>query len=285
MAKTSDGSHSARASRHQASKPVPVRAPSTDWNKSAQWYDELVGERGHFHHEKTIIPGLRRMLKLKPGDHLLDVACGQGVICRAFAKDGIRVTGVDMAPDLIDLARQRMEFPGLESYHVADARRLTDCIQPPGNGFDAACCVLAIANMTPLSPVWKSIAALLRPGAALAVVMLHPCFRIPRSSDWNFDAAANRQARTIGQYLTSSKIPIDMHPGQPSSEVTQTFHRPLQAYVNTLVSAGFLIEHLEEWISEKRPPHGSRFAAMEQSRKEIPLFLAIKARQFHPKNV
>lgn len=262
----------------------PPHAPPTDWNKSADWYDDLVGEGGHFHHERTIIPGLKRMLKLASGQHLLDVACGQGVICRAFAQDGVRVTGIDMAPDLIQLAKQRTRFPNLESYHEADARRLTDFVTPPDNGFDAACCVLAIANMTPLSPVWRSIAALLKPHAPLVVVLLHPCFRVPRSSDWHYSAVAQQQSRTVSQYLSSAKLPIEMHPGKPSGEITYTFHRPLQAYLNTSVSAGFFIEHMEEWISEKRPPKGIRYEAMERARKEIPLFLAFKARRFVAKN-
>ena len=258
----------------------PITAPPTDWNSSAHWYDDLVGERGHFHHERTIIPGLKRILKLKAGEHLLDVACGQGVVCRAFAQAGVRVTGVDMAPDLIRLAQQRAQFPELESYHEGDARQLDEFIKSPNNGFDAACCILAIANMTPLSPVWRSIAALLKPRGSLAIVMLHPCFRVPRHSDWYFDAGAHKQARTVSQYLTSTKIAIEMHPGNPTSDLTHTFHRPLQAYFNTLSSAGFLIEHMEEWISEKRPPKGVRYDAMERARKEIPLFLALKARYF-----
>ncbi len=256
--------------------------PTSDWNQSADWYDELVGDRGHIHHEKTIIPGLKRMLKLESGMCLLDVACGQGVVCRAFARDGVRVTGVDLATDLIQLARQRMEFPQLERYYQGDARHLDAAIPAGESRFDAACCVLAITNMTPLSPVWESIGRLLKPQSALVVVMVHPCFRIPRASNWHFDAANNRQFRTVGQYLTSGKFAIEMHPGTAPAELTYTFHRPLQAYVNTMASAGFLIEHLEEWTSVKHPPKGCRYDALEQARKEIPLFLAIKARLIGP---
>ena len=256
--------------------------PTSDWNQSADWYDELVGDRGHIHHEKTIIPGLKRMLQLESGRCLLDVACGQGVVCRAFARDGVRVTGVDLAADLIQLARQRMEFPQLERYYQGDARHLDAAIPAGEARFDAACCVLAITNMTPLSPVWESIGRLLKPQSALAVVLVHPCFRIPRASNWHFDAANNRQLRTVGQYLTSGKFAIEMHPGTAPGEMTYTFHRPLQAYVNTMASAGFFIEHLEEWTSVKHPPKGRRYEALEQARKEIPLFLAIKARLIGP---
>ncbi len=262
----------------------PISTTPTDWNNSALWYDDLVGERGHFHHERTIIPGLKRILKLNAGQHLLDVACGQGVVCRAFAQMGVRVTGVDMAPELIHLAKQRSQSEELEDYYEGDARQLADFIKPPPHGFDAACCVLAIANMTPLSPVWRSIGALLKPRGTLVVVMLHPCFRIPRASDWYFDAVALKQARAVSQYLTSANISIEMHPGNPASELTHTFHRPLQAYFNTLSSAGFLVEHMEEWTSEKRPPKGVRYDAMERARKEIPMFLALKARYFAADN-
>lgn len=262
---------------HESPKSVP-----SDWNQSADWYDELVGERGHIHHERTIIPGLKRLLKLEPGQRLLDIACGQGVVCRAFAADGIRVTGIDLAEDLIQMARRRVQHTERERYYRGDVRHLMDVLPKSEAGFDAATCVLAITNMTPLSPVWQSLAAFLKPQGALVIVLLHPCFRIPQNSDWHFDEAGNRQLRTIGRYLSSSKFAIQMHPGAAPGEMTQTFHRPLQAYVNTLASAGFFIEHLDEWISTKRPPEGRRFEATERARREIPLFLAIKARLIRP---
>jgi hypothetical protein len=119
----------------------------------------------------------------------------------------------------------------------------------------------------------------LKPAGHLILVLMHPCFRIPKQSAWGWDEKSKSQFRRVDQYLTSSKTPIQMHPGSDPSSTTLTFHRPLQAYLNTLGSHGLLIDHIEEWPSHKKSQPGPKAAALDKSRKEIPLFLAIRARK------
>ncbi len=150
--------------------------------------------------------------------------------------------------------------------------------------FDAVTVVLAIQNMTPLSPVWQACREVLKPGGVVIVVMMHPCFRVPRQSDWYWEEAGGGvQARLVRQYLTSTPVAIQMHPGLAAygkdDATTTHFHRPLQAYVNTLGNAGLLIDHIEEWPSHKKSQPGPRQAALDRARKEIPMFLALRARK------
>lgn len=257
---------------------VPGSTPPSHWGQVAGWYDQLLQDQGSAHHQKVIIPGVLRMLEATAGQRILDIACGQGAVCRAIARKGARVLGVDAADALIQFARDRCEHPELETYICGDARKLPE-IQALGEAtFDAAICVLAIQNMTPLSPIWQGCRRLLKTGGHLIVVMVHPCFRVPHKSSWQWDEKLAAQYRRIDSYLTSEKVPISMHPGSSPETTTLTFHRPLQAYVNTLGSAGLLIDHLEEWTSHKLPPAGKRFDALDRSRKEFPLFLALRAR-------
>ena len=44
-------------------------------------------------------------------------------------------------------------------------------------------------------------------------------------------------------------------------------------------NAGLLIDALEEWPSHKTSTSGPRAAAENQARKEIPMFLALRARK------
>ena len=248
------------------------------WQRVADWYDELVGERGSEYHQEVVIPRTLRLLEAAAGERVLDVACGQGVFCRALAERGVRVTGVDVAPALIEAARRRNESDRLAiDYCVGDARRLAEVVDP--EAFAAAACILAIQNLTPLSPVWEGCHRALEPGGKLVVVMMHPCFRIPRTSHWGWDERAGRQYRRVEQYLSSSRTEIQIHPGADPSETTPTFHRPLQAYVNTLGSAGLMIDRLEEWTSHKTSPEGPKKQALDESRREIPMFLALRARK------
>src|SRR3954462_12493687 len=83
------------------------RPRPTDWGHVAQWYDDLVGEEGSEFQREVIFPGVLRMLALRPGEKVLDIACGQGAFCRLLAEKGAKVTGVDAALELIRLARER----------------------------------------------------------------------------------------------------------------------------------------------------------------------------------
>src|SRR5271170_3745670 len=152
---------------------------------------------------------------------------------------------------------------------------------------DAVTIVLAIQNMTPLSPIWQACRTVLKPGGKLIVVMMHPCFRVPKQSDWIWEdrgsGGVGEQGRVIKQYLTSSKVEIQTHPGLAAhgkdASATSHFHRPLQAYVNTMGNAGLLIDHVEEWISHKTSQAGPKKAALDRARKEIPMFLALRAKK------
>jgi len=98
-----------------------------------------VGSRGFFddldqyHFEK-----LHHLLRLVPfdgfrGRSVLEVGCGAGVDLARFARGGAEVTGVDLAPSAIALARANFEQQGLQGrFEVADGERLPF----PDNSFD-----------------------------------------------------------------------------------------------------------------------------------------------------
>jgi SAM-dependent methyltransferase len=60
-----------------------------------------------------------------PGDRWLDLACGTGAVAERAAAAGAQVTGVDLAPVLIETAKERAAERGLDiEYVVGDAERL-----------------------------------------------------------------------------------------------------------------------------------------------------------------
>lgn len=64
-------------------------------------------------------------LDLKPGMRILDVACGTGNLAIPAAKAGADVTGIDIAPNLIEQAKQRADAEGLKAiFEVGDAEAL-----------------------------------------------------------------------------------------------------------------------------------------------------------------
>lgn len=64
-------------------------------------------------------------LDAAPGCHFLDVGCGSGQLALMAAKDGLDVTGVDIATNLIERARARAQAEGLRArFEEADAEAL-----------------------------------------------------------------------------------------------------------------------------------------------------------------
>jgi ubiquinone/menaquinone biosynthesis C-methylase UbiE len=237
----------------------------------AEWYDRLVGDEGSEFHREVVHPGVLRLLAIQPGEAVLDVACGQGVLCRLLHGKGAKVTGVDAAPELIRAARAR--GPEAIRYHVRDARELSFL---PEASFAAAACVLAIQNIQPIQPVFEGVGRTLRQLGRFVLAMMHPAFRSPKETRWGWDEAEGVQFRRVDRYLLPRKSPIVTHPGITPDVYTWTFHRPIGAYVKAMRNAGLLVDTLEEWPSHKTSEPGPRAAAENTARKEIPMFMALR---------
>src|SRR5215831_16981901 len=64
-------------------------------------------------------------LDIPAGCQLLDVGCGSGQLALLAARDGVNVTGVDIAPNLVERARARAKAEGLNARFVeGDAEAL-----------------------------------------------------------------------------------------------------------------------------------------------------------------
>jgi ubiquinone/menaquinone biosynthesis C-methylase UbiE len=259
--------------------PKPKKQSRTDWGDVAEWYDQLVGESGSEYHREVVLPGVLKLLSLKPGERFVDIACGQGVLCRIARERGAETTGVDAAEPLIRAARER--GPADIHYHVSDARDGMPFL--PAAHFNAAACVLAIQNIHPIQPLFDGIARVLAPGGRCVVVMMHPCFRGPKETSWGWDDTKRVQYRRVDRYLIPRKTPIVTHPGKTSDIYTWTFHKPIAAYVNAVSKAGMLIDAIEEWPSHRTSNSGPRAAAENIARKEIPMFLVIRSLKTEPR--
>jgi SAM-dependent methyltransferase len=252
------------------------RTPSTAWQEVGKWYDETVGKQGHYYHQSLILPNVLKLLNFRPGEpaSLLDLACGQGVLSRHLPLD-VSYVGVDAAAPLISAAKSYKKNP-LHHFVQAD---ITKKMILPIPEYTHAALILALQNIEHPETVFKNTSHYLNSGAPFVIVINHPCFRIPRQSSWKVDAENKIQYRRIDRYMTAMKIPIQMHPGKgKESQQTWSFHHPLSAFSLWLKEAGFTIDLIEEWCSDKVSE--GRAAKMEnRSREEIPLFMAILARK------
>ncbi len=242
----------------------------TSWGKVADWYGEYL-EGDDTYQAKVILPNLLRVLDIKKGEKILDLACGQGFFAREFAKAGAQVVGADIAKELI---AQAQNLGGDVVYHVAPAHKLSFA---KDGEFDAVVCVLALQNIEDLAAVEKEVKRVLSSRGRFVIVLNHPAFRVLKRSSWGWDEEAGVQYRRVDGYLSAAKVPIEMHPGAGSTK-TISYHRSLQDFFKSLAAAGFAVTKLEEWISHKASEHGPRQKAEDTARKEIPLFMLLEAR-------
>ncbi len=239
----------------------------TSWETSHKWYDALVGEKGHYYHEHVILPKALQLLQLKSGDSVLDLGCGQGVLSRNLPKD-VDYVGVDASLALIEKAKKQSRHP----FYVSD---ITQPLTLKHTPFSHATLILVLQNVSDFEKVFENAAQYLMPGGKLLTVLNHPCYRIPRQSSWGIDEEKKLQYRRVDLYMTPLKIPIQTHPVQgEESPTTWSFHHSLSAYAAGLKKAGFVIETMEEWISDKKST-GPKARMENRCRLEFPLFLAI----------
>jgi len=240
----------------------------TSWEKSADWYDRIIGEHGSALYQQLVVPSALELLAPQRGEQILDLGCGQGVFGRALAQRGANVTGLDASASLIARARTYPQ-QGLR-FVVRDAAQL-DGLGP----LDAISAILCLQNLEHLDAVCRSAAAVIKPGGRMLWVLNHPAFRIPRQSSWGFEPERKIQYRRLDAYSSALQIPIVMHPGKASSETTLSFHRSLQELLQPGFAAGFSLAGLQEWHSPKESQPGPRARAENRARREFPLFLAL----------
>jgi len=255
-----------------APRQAPERAELTDWDQAARWYDALVGQEGSDFQKDIIMPGVHRLLGLKKGDRVLDLACGQGVFSRFLSQKGLKVIGLDASEALIRHARSRST--DATKFMCSDAG---DNEALAGEKFSGIACLMAVQNMENIQPVFENIARWLTPGGRFVLVTTHPCFRIPRQSHWGWDEDKKMEYRRMDLYASETAIPIFTPPMRTEGPHTWTYHRPLASYFSALNKAGLAVVDLEEWTSNKSSQPGKRAKAENRARREFPIFLTLVA--------
>jgi SAM-dependent methyltransferase len=263
------------STRHNIKHEEKARAP-TSWNSVAGWYDGWVGEEGSEFHREVAIPAVMKLLNPVQGDRILDIGAGQGVLAPYVAEAGALYTGVDAGPRLVDKARRRHGDCG--RFLVGDARALSRLRELEAASFDGAVFMLSIQDMDPLEDVIASAAWALREGGRLVLFLTHPAFRVPRQSGWGWDEGRKLQYRRVDRYLTPMPVPMKTLPGH-AKPATRSFHRPVSDYVNAMSRCGLLIEQMVEIPSHKINARGPIEKAADTARREIPLFLGLRARK------
>jgi SAM-dependent methyltransferase len=107
----------------------------------------------------------------KAGERWLDVGCGPGAVALRAARAGAEVTGLDLAPGLIETARRRAAEEGLSiRFDVGDAEAL-----PYGDAeFDIVSSSVGVIFAPDHRAAAAELARVVRPGGRLGVTAWRP---------------------------------------------------------------------------------------------------------------
>lgn len=190
-------------------------------------------------------PELLRLAGVVRGLRVLDAGCGHGPLFTELRNRGALVSGFDLSPAMIRLARERLgEAADLQVADLAAPLPYAD------DAFDLAVLSLSLHYVEDWTPTLRELRRVLRPGGRILLAIIHPfvyAFCYPDQD-----------------YFALTRYTEDYEFGDAKASMTY-WHRPLQDVISAFLSVGLVITSVTEpEASQDTPidlvsPKGRRF--------------------------
>ncbi len=235
--------------REQDVRPPGVSETQAIWDEKATFWDARMGEGNAF--QRVLVgPASERLLRVEPGQRILDVACGNGVFSRRLAQLGAWVVAADFSQTFLDLARAReAEHHDRIEYRLVDATDESQLLALGAGSFDAVVCNMALMDMPVIDPLMRAVAQLLRPAGCFVFSVQHPAFNSNsvqlgmEEEDRDGELVETRYVR-VHDYLHVTPGKGAGMPGEPAPH--WYFHRPLSELFQAGFRAGLVLDGIEE---------------------------------------
>lgn len=161
--------------------------------------------------------------------HVLELGCGTGKNTKWIAGHAAQVTALDFSDGMLTVARTRITNPNVKfvQHDVRDPWPIET------NSIDTIVGNLVLEHVEHLAPVYAEAARVLRAGGELYFCELHP-FRQWRGGQAHFTEIATGDLVHISAYVHSASD-----------------------YINTAIDAGFVLQHLGEWLEPDAPANSA----------------------------
>ena len=192
-------------------------------------------------------------LSLAPGSTLLDVGCGSGQLALMAARDGLKVTGVDIASNLVERARIRARAEGLNvRFEEADAEDLPF----EDASFDVVTSLIGAMFAPRPELVAKELLRVCSPGGVIAM------------ANWTPEGFVGQMFKTIARFIAPSGMPSPVLWGDERT-VTERFGTGAAELSLTrrdyIMNYPFPPEEVVEFFRCYYGPSNRAFAALDEN--------------------
>jgi len=228
------------------------------WEANAEVWDLRMGDEGNDFFNTLCWPTLASFLDPQSGQHILDIACGNGLTSRRLAAFGAQVTAFDFSANLIEKAKAR-ENPGSRiTYQVIDATNEQQLLSLGEQAFDSALSNMALFDMADIETLFRTLPKLLKPNGNFVFSLTHPAFNNASSMHVAEEMDFEGEIKTvysvkISRYMTPYSAKGLALRNQPKPQMY--FERPLRYYLNLGFQNGFVLDAFEE---RAFPPESSQ---------------------------
>ena len=159
-------------------------------------------------------PRLAELVDLRPGERVLDLACGTGDWTRcAAARVGPQgqVVGLDISPEMLAVAR-RKDGAGPGDAPIEWREGSADALPFPGAAFDVVCCQLGMMFFSDRIAALREMRRVLVPGGRLALMVWGHMAQCPGqmavAAAWTRHLGPERAAGFHRQHLLGDPVEV-----------------------------------------------------------------------------
>ena len=219
------------------------------WERLAGYWDDTIGDGNGFQ-DYLVEPYSEQLLDLKPGERVLDIACGGARFTRRMAALGAYILAVDHSSEFIERAKKRTtENSDRIDYRVMNATDRNALLALGDKQFDATVCTMAMMDMASIEPMISALPEVLKPGGRFVFSILHPCFHSGEVEFFAESGSSNGVFTNVSGVKVTKYAESYHYFGKgilTQPEPQHYFHRPLNMIFKTCFTHGFVLDGLEE---------------------------------------
>lgn len=194
-------------------------------DRYAQAFDPASAGQWNFNRD-LIIPALLNVVGAVEGLTVLDAGCGEGIVSRLLAAQGAKVTGVDISPRFIELARER-DLTRQLVYMVHD---LSQPLPSHEQAFDLVVSNMVLNDLPDYQGFIATLSAVTKPHGRIVLSLNNPYSAVLREK--------------VESYFDSGKAVL--YNMARDGVAVYYFHHTMEEYITAFREAGLLLRSLAD---------------------------------------